>query len=155
MTDESLNDAGRKQTIKRNPFLERLDVLVGEWEMRTPQYPDVKGRVVFAWLEEGAFLTQRASAENSSFPSSISIYGLDDTKEAFTMLYYDNRGVSRVYQMSLSDRSWKIWRDAPGFSQRFTGTFNEAGSTITAFWEKSFDGVHWEHDFDLIYTKTE
>jgi hypothetical protein len=55
--------------------------------------------------------------------------------------------------MSLSDRTWKIWRDFPGFSQRFIGTFNEDGTLITARWEKSTDGSTWEHDFDLTYTR--
>jgi hypothetical protein len=27
------------------------------------------------------------------------------------------------------------------------------GQTITARWEKSFDGSTWEHDFDVTYTK--
>ncbi len=55
--------------------------------------------------------------------------------------------------MSLDDSTWKIWRDFPGFSQRFTGTFNEDGKTITARWEKLSDGLKWDHDFDLTYTK--
>jgi hypothetical protein len=58
-----------------------------------------------------------------------------------------------VYEMSLRDGVWKLWRDSPGFSQRFTGTFGDDGNTITGFWEKSGDGEAWEHDFDLAYTK--
>ena len=69
------------------------------------------------------------------------------------MLYFDSRGVSRVYQMSLSDGVWKMWREAPGFSQRFMGTWSSDGRTIRGRWEESGDGSHWEHDFDLTYTK--
>jgi hypothetical protein len=35
----------------------------------------------------------------------------------------------------------------------FTGTLSDDGSTIVARWEKSSDGSHWDHDFDLIYTR--
>ncbi len=69
------------------------------------------------------------------------------------MLYSDARGVSRILQMSLSNGIWKMWRNAPGFLQRFTGSFSNHGNTITDYWEKSGDGSNWERDFDLTYTK--
>jgi hypothetical protein len=81
------------------------------------------------------------------------IIGLDDSNEKFTQLYTDARGVHRLYQMSLDDGVWKLWRDTPGFSQRFKGTFSNDDKTITGSWEYSNDGSTWEHDFDLTYTK--
>jgi hypothetical protein len=60
-----------------------------------------------------------------------------------------------VYEMSLRDNVWKLWRDSPGFSQRLTGTFSEDGKTITGRWEKSSDGSNREHDFDLTYAKVD
>jgi hypothetical protein len=35
------------------------------------------------------------------------------------MHYYDSHGVFRVYDWSIDASSWKLWRDTPGFSQRF------------------------------------
>ena len=55
--------------------------------------------------------------------------------------------------MSLRENTWKLWRDFPGFSQRFTGTFSDDHKIITARWEKSGDGSKWELDFNLTYTK--
>jgi len=55
--------------------------------------------------------------------------------------------------MSLSDGVWEIWRDAPGFCQRFTGTFSDDGRAIAGYWDRSRDGSSWERDFDLTYTK--
>ncbi len=55
--------------------------------------------------------------------------------------------------MSLEGGKWTQWRDAPAFSQRFVGVLRDNGNTITARWEKSFDGTNWEHDFDLTYTR--
>jgi hypothetical protein len=52
------------------------------------------------------------------------------------MLYFDFPGVSRAYEMGLSDGVWSLGRDSPGLSQRFTGTFSDDGNAITARWEK-------------------
>ena len=69
------------------------------------------------------------------------------------MLYCDSRGVSRIYAMSLSDRVWKVWREAPGFSQRFTGTFSADGRTIEGRSQLCEDGVHWNDDLQITYRR--
>lgn len=157
MTDPPLNEG-------RNPDLERLDRFVGEWELEVPLDGQTirGGRETFEWLEDGAFLVHRSeTGELSGAPtewvenaprSAVRIIGVDDTSEQFTMLYADSRDVFRVYQMSLSEGVWKLWRDAPEFSQRFTGTFDD-GDVIEGTWEHSGDGVDWEVDFDLTYTR--
>ena len=151
-----------------NPVLGRLDALVGEWEMEASVggRPMGRARTAFAWLQEGAFLVQHADAEASDPPPApewvansplplTTIIGLDDSSEAFCMLYADACGVFRVYRMSLSEGIWRLWRDAPGFFQRFTGTFSDDRATIAGHWEGSRDGSTWEHDFDVTYTKIE
>lgn len=152
-------------TAESNLILEQLDAFVGEWEITTSIDGQTlsSGRATFDWIEDGAFLVYHGEAgdtsemsaemvENSPLPT-VSIIGVDDSSEQYTMLYSDARGVFRVYQMTLSDGEWELWREAPGFSQRFTGTFNDACDTITGSWKKSEDGTNWEHDFDLTYTK--
>ncbi len=143
-----------------NPALERLNVLVGEWELEITSMsfnPDpsaaAHGRVSFHWTEDRSFLKEHSEIPNTEFPQSVAIIGPDDTAETYGMLYFDSRSVSRIYQMSLTGDTWKLWRDFPGFSQRFTGTISKDGSVITARWEKSTDGSTWEHDFDQKYTK--
>lgn len=143
-----------------NPALERLSVFLGEWDIEitsmsfeADKTAVVRGRASFEWIEGGAFLLERFEVPNTDFPRGISIIGPDDAAETYGMLYFDSRGVSRIYQMSFSAEVWKLWRDFPGFSQRFTGTLNEGRSTITARWEKSDDGANWELDFKLTYTK--
>ena len=155
----------KRQSPEPNPVLEQLDALVGEWEMETTIGGQTLGggQATFDWLEDGAFLVQYEEASDmSAAPAelveisplpTVSIIGLDDLSEQFTMLYADARGVFRVYQMSLSDGVWKIWRDAPEFSQRFIGTFSDDGNTINGYWEISDDGAGWEHDLNLIYTR--
>jgi hypothetical protein len=55
--------------------------------------------------------------------------------------------------MSLADGAWKLWRDAPGFCQRFTGVLSADETRIGGAWQKSADGVDWMHDFDLTYVR--
>ena len=142
-----------------NPALQRLSALVGTWntEMVLPLDPHVvvRGQEEISWLKEGPFLAKRDLVEQSDLPHSISIIGVDDTNHTYSMLYYDSRGVSRIYQMSLNSEVWKLWRDFPGFSQRFTGRFSEDGNKITACWDHSSDGTNWELDFDLTYTRNQ
>jgi len=68
-------------------------------------------------------------------------------------LYHDSRGVRRVYQTSMADGVWRIWRNAPEFNQRFIGRIADGGETINARWERSGDGSDWVTDFDLVYRK--
>jgi hypothetical protein len=71
------------------------------------------------------------------------------------MLYFDERGVSRKFEVTLRDNVWKWWRDAPGFSQRYQGAIVEGGDTIIGKGELSKDGSTWEKDLDLTYKRVE
>ena len=135
-----------------NPALKQLEVLIGDREVEVPQFPGQRGRATFEWLEDGAYLCIRTEAPDPA-PSATLIIGRDESSEVYTVLHYDSRGVSRVYQMSFGEGVWKIWRQAPGFWQRFSGTLSDDGLSIRAMWEKSPDGSSWEHDFDLTYRK--
>lgn len=151
------------QPHAQNPVLRRLDKLVGAWDAEIPYPPDsptvVRSQTHFAWHESGVFLVKRGhvqpeAVEKYGFPGSeVSIVGCDDSLESYCMLYSDSRGVSRLYQMSLDEKTWKLWRDAPGFNQRFTGTFSDDGNTITGQWETSADGATWQLDFHTTYKK--
>ena len=136
--------------------LEGLDVLVGTWatQARFRGTPPVAGggRTTFEWLEGRYFLIQRVTAAQPGGPGVIAIIGAQPDG-SLAQHYFDNRGVRRLYQMSLQDGAWKLWRESPGFWQRYTGTLSPDGATITEAWEKSPDGTRWEHDFDLTYTK--
>ena len=97
----------------------------------------------------------RSKIDDPRFPSGIAIFGSDDSAEAYFMLYFDERGVARKYEVTLHDNIWKVWRNAPGFSQRYTGTIVDGGNTIIGKGELSKDGSSWEQDLDLTYTRVE
>ena len=143
-----------------NAALQNLSVFIGEWELEITSissYPAPstveRGHASFEWLEGGAFLIQRLEIAAPDFPRSTAIIAPDDAAETYGMLYFDSRGVSRIYKMTFSGGIWTLWRDFPGFAQRFHGTFSDDGNFILARWEKSTDGSHWKHDFEMKYTK--
>ncbi|WP_194820439.1 hypothetical protein [Nocardia sp. XZ_19_385] len=136
-----------------NAALAPLNILVGEWEVDSPQFPGPKGHARIEWLEEGGYLMLRDSVPDPG-PSGTWIIGVDDDDLVLTVLHHDVRGVSRVYQMTFDAAgSWRVWREAPGFHQRYHAVVQPDGKLIQGTWEKSEDGVEWEHDFDLIYTR--
>lgn len=100
-----------------------------------------------------AFLIMHSQIDEPGIPSGIAIFGSDDTTGECPMLYFDERGVSRRYEVSFRDDVWKWWRNAPGFSQRFTGTIAADGRTIVGRGELSRDGASWEPDLQLTYTR--
>ena len=138
---------GVSEQLAVDPLYELLG-----WKHRL--LPDtLHGHTSFEWLEGGAFLMMYWEIEEPSVPSSIAVFGSDDAAEAFFMLYFDERGVSRRYEVSLHDNVLKWWRNAPGFSQRSTLTIVDDGRTIIGKGELSKDGVSWEKDLDLTYTR--
>jgi hypothetical protein len=144
-----------------SPPLERL---IGAWDFEASVQGRFLGRgsTTFEWIEDGAFVLQHANdepdprtskdwADHSPMPVRA-VIGWDDTTDECTQLYSDARGVFRIYRMLLTDEAWTIWREAPGFSQRFVGHFRDE-STIAGAWESSPDGTTWEPDFDMVYRK--
>lgn len=96
-------DNSKQRLPEPNPVLRRLEALVGQWQTQTSVDGQALGRgqATFEWLESEAFLVQHAHGaalpgapvewvENSPFPV-VTIIGLDDSSERFTMLYADAR----------------------------------------------------------------
>jgi hypothetical protein len=142
----------------RNPAVEQLAPLEGRWRMeaRFPGAPPAgagDAETTFAWIEERAFLVQRWRVAAPAAPDGIAILGFDEAAGGLVQRYFDSRGVARVYRTSLEDGVWRLWRDAPGFDQRYAGTVSADGATISGAWEKRMDGATWEHDFDLVHTR--
>ncbi|MBO0823188.1 MAG: hypothetical protein J2P27_04930 [Actinobacteria bacterium] len=138
-----------------NPALADLQFLVGTWQMELSAasfLPDpearLHGSVTFEWIDRGAALAMRMG------DAATWIIGRDDSQPDYCVLYADDRGVSRVYQMSFGDGAWRIWRDTPEFSQRFEAKVSAGQAEIIGSWQKSTDGgAIWEHDFNVRYSR--
>lgn len=142
-----------------NPALAPFRILIGNWTTTGthPLVPNttLHGRATFEWLENGAFLMLRSELDDPRFPAGISIIGSDQGTGEYFMLYFDERGVSRTFQVTITDNVWKWWRDAPGFSQRYQGTITDGGDTIIGKGELSKDDSTWEPDLDLTYRRVQ
>ncbi len=142
-----------------NPALQPFSILIGNWSTTGTHglIPDtiLHGRTSFEWLEGGAFLMMRSEIDDPRFPRGIAIFASDDTEGDYYMLTFDERGVSRMYEVTLRDNILKWWRSAPGFLQRYEATIVDGGNTIISKGELSKDGLSWEKDLDLTYKRVE
>ena len=140
-----------------NPALQPFALLVGEWttEGKHPLVPNttLHGRSSFKWIEGGAFLVWYSEMDQKDFPAGIAIFGSDNGTGTYFMMYFDERSVSRKYDVSFQDGVIKWGRNAPGFSQRYSWTFTDNGNTIIGKGELSKDGVTWQQDLDLTFTR--
>ncbi len=143
------------EAAKPNPLLQALSVLVGTWTTvgTHPLVPGTTfhGRTTFSWIEGGAFLAMRSQIDEPEIPSAIAIIGTDDATGECSMLYFDERGVSRRYLVSLEGNEWRWWRDSADISQRFVGTISADKQTIVTRGEMSRNGGPWESDLALTY----
>ena len=134
------------------PALEPLRFLEGEWEMELsgaaflPDGEVVRATAQFEFIDGGRFLALRQAGD------ATWMIGRDDSSESYTVLYSDERGVSRVYAMSFERDAWRIWRDGEPFAQRFEAIVSADRDVITGRWEKR-PGRDWELDFALAYRR--
>src|SRR5262249_3519242 len=150
------------------PALMPLDSFVGHWktEAAHPAFPGVivRGEVHVEWLEGERFIIHRSRTDHPDFPDAISIIGYTHrdriAKSAghvrstvgepqLTMHYFDSRGVFRLFDVSADAKALRFQRLAPGFSQRFTGTFADGGNTIAGVWQLNQDGATWHDDLQI------
>jgi hypothetical protein len=142
-----------------NPALNPLKTLIGEWKTVGihPYIPDTiyHGQTSFEWMEGGAFLIMHSEIDEQGIPSGIAVFGSDDSTGEYFMLYFDERKVSRKYEVSFQDNVFKWWRNDPEFSQRFTLELSDNGNTIISKGEMCKDGTIWEKDLELTYKRVQ
>jgi hypothetical protein len=145
--------AGRSTLPSAIRALERL---VGRWNV-TIRWSRATHRLVggpreFVAEVEIAWLDPRGVLRYQLGPSHWFIGG-DESSGEFVALYTDDRPVSRVYRMTLNRGLWRVWRDAPGFRQRFEGRLRDHDRRIDAHWDKSEGGKRWARDFDMVFVR--
>ena len=139
--------------------LQRFEPLIGEWKLEAigPDGQPWPGEAsaTFEWHDSGAHVVERAHIELPEAPDSVCILGCDAANGAYYQLYSDERGVCRVYEMSIDASEWKLWRTGDPFPQRFTATFEDGGDTIRGRWELAEDQENYVTDFDLIFRRVQ
>jgi len=135
--------------------LSHFDPLIGHWKLevgRNGQFDEV-GTTALAWLGEKSFIVMRCDNAEGGPPSASVVIGADGDSGVCIALYHDARGVSRVYVTSFQDGVWRMRRDQEGFKQLLEARLSEDGQKMVGKWQKN-TGDKWEHDFDVIYTRT-
>lgn len=145
------------EALKPNPALRPFEALVGEWQT-TGTHPMVPGRTFhgrtsFAWHEGGAFMIMRTEIDEPEIPSGVAVFGSDDAAAMFFMLYFDERGVSRKYDATMTGNVLRWRREDPSLSQRFTITLEDSGARMIGKGQMSRNGGDWEGDLSLTYVR--
>jgi hypothetical protein len=140
-----------------NPALEALSFLIGEWQT-TGTHPAVPGetvlgRTVFERHEGGAFLLMRSQVDHILFPDGLAIIASDDVGGRFVMSYFDERGVSRLYEVEVGDGTLTWRRDDPSFSQSTTLTADEGGDRLVGKGRMSKQGGDWADDLSQVFVR--
>jgi hypothetical protein len=147
-------DIGKKAETQ-NAALLPFEGLLGEWTTTGthPAIPNavLHGKASFAWENGGAFLIWRSEIEHLQFPAGVAIFGSDDDAGIWWLTYFDERGVSRKYEIKLRPDGFIMERLTPKFSQRMTFTIEE--DRIVSRGEMSRDGGAWEGDLSLTYDR--
>ena len=142
----------------RQQALEALEPFVGEWTLTASLAPAVEGKATFEWTLDRQLLVFRSEIPVEGAPEGLSIIALNHDNPAFTMHYFDSRGVVRLYEMTIEDGAWTLQRDSADFTplpfhQRYRGRLSDDGRRIDGRWEKSDDGSEWKLDFELNYVR--
>jgi len=133
---------------------EPFGALIGTWvtEATHPELDAVvPGTTTFEWLEGGHFLIQRSRNDHKLFPDAISVIGAPEADDGLVMEYFDSRGVRRTYGVSLEDGVLRIWRDHPGFDQRFAATLGHGA--FEGQWQLARTPGEWHDDLKVIYRR--
>jgi hypothetical protein len=134
--------------------LARLEPLVGEWavEATWPNGDQWPGTASMGWHESGRHLVLRATLDHPEAPDNTSIIGCDGAGGTYSYLYSDERGVCRIFDVTVGDGVWTFERVGEPFAQRFTWTLEDGGDTIAAHLEMAEEG-DYHPDFDMVYRR--
>ena len=145
--------------MKTNPALEVLARAVGTWAVTGthPLLPNatVSGRVTFEPIEQGAFIRMHSKMDDARFPEGVAIFGTDDGNGTCSMLYFDERGVARTYDVAWHEDgfTWSREAPAPQFAQRFRVTIATDGQSMQSVGTMKKHGADWEPDLSMSYVR--
>lgn len=141
---------------ERDPALEPFAALVGTWDTEGKHRlvdSVIRGTVTFEWLAGGYFLVQRSHTEDERFPDGLCVIGAaEEGGGPLLMEYFDSRGVRRTYRTSIEGGVWRIWRDEPGFDQRFSARL--AADEFEGAFELAEKPGEWQHDMTVRYRRS-
>jgi hypothetical protein len=123
MADEN-TDSQTEQPIEPYPGLQSLNRLVGTWRVSGP---DIKGQVIFEWMDGGFFLMQHVDFVHSGHKvKGLEIIGYErgfggaEPRDDIRSRWFDNEGNTFEYTYEVTDDTLTIWggeRGSPAYYQ--------------------------------------
>ena len=95
----------------------------------------------------------RTEVDEPQFPGGVAIIGSGVAGNS-TMLYFDERGVARLFDVTLGDRTLTRRRDDPDFAQSATITA-EDGDRLVSKGRMSKKGGAWTDDLSQTFERAE
>ena len=141
----------------KNKALIALEPLIGEWEYTMYNCwflesldTEVKGYTTIERLQD-AFLVLRSSDADKK-PSDVWVIGYSDPQEKYQMFYYDERGVSRIFNVDFNGTKMVFWREDKDFYQRMT--LEVKADSLHSIAEASDDeGKTWRKDLEMSFIR--
>ena len=123
-----------------------LDRLLGTWDVtmhHSAMSEPVAGQQCYERVLDGAFVMVHWTYHHRDFPDAVAL--LDERRYH----YFDVRGVTRVFDLTVEATGWAMIRRDQDFWQRSAGIFQSADA-IAVTGENSADaGATWQHDFSM------
>lgn len=140
---------------KPNPSLKPLEFLIGKWRTvgAHPQVPGKRllGRTSFEPHEGGAFIIMRSEVDEPGFPDGVAIIGSDGAAGRFSMIYFDERGISRIMDVTIGQDTVTWRHDDSEFAQRLTIT--KEGNRLVSKGLMSEKGGPWKDDLSQVFER--
>ena len=127
-----------------------LDRLLGTWNvtMQHVAMPEaVPGRHVYQRVLQDAFVMLQASFDHPDVPDATALLS-----EA-ALHYFDVRGVTRVFDLEITDEGWTMIRRDSDFWQRSSATFRGPDEMQGSGQNSDDCGATWQHDFLMSYAR--
>jgi hypothetical protein len=139
----------------KNKALAALEPLIGKWEYTMynawflpSMDTKVKGFTTIERLEDSFVVVRSTDADKK--PSDIWVIGYSDPQEKYMMFYYDQRGVSRIFNTTFDGNQLVFWREDKDMYQRITLEITDDGLHSVA--EASEDkGKTWRKDLEMAH----
>jgi hypothetical protein len=145
-----------------NDAMRRLESMVGDWDVTLTHAwfldtldTEIEGTATVEWYAD-AFLLLHGSFPGRSAEEGGSAWAMafrhNDPRDSFLALYGDDRGVSRVFDMTFAEDEWTLLREDPDFHQRIV--MRLAADRIDMRADASEDGgATWRKDLDYIFVR--
>ena len=122
-----------------NDALRRLEPLVGDWDVTLTHAwfldsldTEIHGTATVEWYADAFLLLSgefpgRTPEEGGS--AWWMAFSRNDPRDTFVALYHDDRGVSRVFDMTFDGGDWTLLREDPDFHNDWRSVFAMTAST--------------------------